>query len=711
MNLFTVLTDRAARLDTRLDRFAILGPVRSGLALMTPFLLIGSFSLVLASFPLPAYQHTMQRLFGADWTAPLHAVFAASFGILSIIMTLSVSYISAGNSDRGLNRINPMIASIVSLCSFMILSGFGTRGVDPESLGVTGLLTAIIVSVVSSRLFTWLCSIDALRIRTYADGAHTAFNDAVGSMVPAALTITAFLAAHELIERTFGSSSLQHFASGHLTDLFTPMGPTLASAILFVLFIHLFWSVGIHGSNILEPVAQALFVPALAVNSAAASGAPGHPIVFTKTFFDTFVLMGGCGSALCLVIAIFVTARRKSLRRHAKLSLLPVLFNINELVVFGLPIVFNPVYIIPFIATPLVLTLTSYAATVSGLVPYTCHPSEWTTPVLLGGWIATGSFAGSLLQLANLALGTLIFIPFVRIAEKKSAAKMTESIALVADVIEEAHRVNPPVLLTRKDRLGNIARSLAVDLANDLRASKLHLVYQPQVSHSGRLHGAEALLRWDHPVCGAIPPQITLALAEEAHFEEELAAWILETSCRDLSALNAETSSRMSLAVNVSARQLEAGVFTANLKKSMKHHGIAPEQLKLEITEKDALSGSRAMLEQMHEIRRLGVKLAMDDFGMGHSSLMYLKEYEFDTIKIDGSLVKELLTNPSCGGIISSIVSLGQSIGFSVIAEYVETQAQRDRLHELGCDIYQGYYFSAPRRIEELCVYARILRA
>ena len=710
MNLFTVLTDRAARLDTRLDRFAFLGSVRSGLALMTPFLLIGSFALVIASFPLPAYQRAMQQLFGDGWTSPLHAVFKASFGILSVIMTLSVSYISAGNSDKGLNRINPMIAAIVSLCSFMLLSGFGSSGFDPASLGVTGLLTAVVVSVISSKLFASLCSIDALAIRTYADGAHTAFNDAVRSMVPAAITISMFLAAHEVLERTLGSSSLQHFVSGHLTNLFLPMGATLASAILFILLIHLFWSVGIHGNNIMEPVALAVFVPALAANTAAIPGGPGHPVVFTKTFFDTFVLMGGCGSTLCLVIAIFVTARRKSLRRHAKLSLLPVLFNINELVVFGLPIVFNPLYIVPFVATPLVLTLTSYAATVSGIVPYTSHPSEWTTPVILGGWIATGSFAGSILQLVNLTLGTLVFIPFVRLAERKSAAKMEKSIAGIGEVLDEANRVSPPVLLSRKDKLGNISRSLAVDLANDLRASKLHLVYQPQVGCDGTLHGAEALLRWNHPVCGAIPPQIALALAEEARFEEELAAWIIETSCRDMSMLFAETSSRMEISINVSARQLDGGVFVSNLMTSMTKHGIRPHQLKLEITEKDALSGSRETLKQMSEIRKLGIKLAMDDFGMGHSSLMYLKEYEFDTIKIDGALVKELMTNPNCGGIIASIVSLGSSLGFSVIAEYVETQAQRDRLHELGCDIYQGYCYSKPLQIEEFCVYARLPR-
>ena len=330
--------------------------------------------------------------------------------------------------------------------------------------------------------------------------------------------------------------------------------------------------------------------------------------------------------------------------------------------------------------------------------------------MILGGWIATGSFAGSILQLVNLTLGTLVFIPFVRLAERKSAAKMEKSIAGIGEVLDEANRVSPPVLLSRKDKLGNISRSLAVDLANDLRASKLHLVYQPQVGCDGTLHGAEALLRWNHPVCGAIPPQIALALAEEARFEEELAAWIIETSCRDMSMLFAETSSRMEISINVSARQLDGGVFVSNLMTSMTKHGIRPHQLKLEITEKDALSGSRETLKQMSEIRKLGIKLAMDDFGMGHSSLMYLKEYEFDTIKIDGALVKELMTNPNCGGIIASIVSLGSSLGFSVIAEYVETQAQRDRLHELGCDIYQGYYYSKPLQIEEFCVYARLPR-
>jgi lactose/cellobiose-specific phosphotransferase system IIC component len=711
MHLFSLFTEKINRLDISLERFLFLGSVRNGLTLMIPFLLIGSFALIIISLPVPAYQQFMLTAFGTGWTIPFLTVFKGSFGILSIIMTLSVSYVYAGNIDRGRNSVNPMIASIVSLCSFLILSGMGSSRFDLETLGVTGLFTAIIASTLSSKIFASLCSIRALRIRTYSDGAHTSFNDAIASIFPALITISLFAAAYNTVVFFFGSASIQQFISGHLTSAFKAMGPSLASALLFILLIHLFWSIGIHGNNILEPVALSLFIPALAVNQSLVGKGAAPTEIFTKTFFDTFVFMGGCGSALCLVIAIFIAARRKNMRRHAKLSLFPVLFNVNELIVFGLPIVFNPVYIIPFILTPLILTLTSFAAVSSGLVPHTTHMSEWTTPVLLGGWISTGSIRGSFLQLFNLALGTFCFIPFVRIAEKRSTARMIESLSGLKTAIEQPEHAAPSLLMSRKDRIGNISRSLAVDLENDLRGGRLFLVYHPQVSYEGKLHGIEALLRWDHPIGGNVAPSVIIALAEEAHLEEELAAWILDTSCRDLAVLRSEISTDVILSVNASPRQMDGDVLLETLTAAIRKHSITPSLLKIEITEKDALSGTWKTRQQMHAIKELGVKLAMDDFGMGHSSLMYLKEYDFDTIKIDGSLVKDLLSKPTCGEIISSIVNLGKSLNYSVIAEYVETVQQRDELHNLGCNLYQGYYFSKPLRIEELCVFARILRA
>jgi EAL domain-containing protein (putative c-di-GMP-specific phosphodiesterase class I) len=223
-------------------------------------------------------------------------------------------------------------------------------------------------------------------------------------------------------------------------------------------------------------------------------------------------------------------------------------------------------------------------------------------------------------------------------------------------------------LLSRRDDLGMAARVLAADLDQDLDRGRLSLFYQPQVDESGSIVGLEALLRWKHDLYGFIAPPVTIALAEESHLFGKLDAWITDTACRQLRVLQDQGFTAMIMSINTTAPQLEGAALCANLQRAIAAHGIPPDRLKIEITEKDALSASDATLDHMTAIHALGVKFAMDDFGMGHTSILYLKEYPFDTVKIDGSLVQGLMTNPACGEIIASIVSLGKSLDFTVIA-------------------------------------------
>lgn len=704
MDLFRQLRDKLSGLDHVLEKSGMLLSIRKGLTLIIPFLLIGSFALIITSLPVPAYQNAMTSVFGAHWKYIFFAIYSGTFGILSVIMVMTVSYCYAGEySNDGQVYVNPMIAAVVSLCSLLTLSGFGSGHFSLSSFGVTGLFSAIIVAALSAKTFIGLSRLKRLHVRAFTDGANAAFNDAVSAIVPALITISLFAAAGFALYSLFGIRDIQQLISGIFTSLFHMLGYSLWSALLFILLIHIFWVFGIHGNNVLEPVAQSIFVPALASNQQLISHNLAPMNIFTKTFFDTFVLLGGCGSTLCLVLAIFITARHKNLRRHAKLSLVPVLFNVNELIVFGIPIVLNPVYLIPFILTPLLLTLIAFAATAAGLVPCTTHMVEWTTPILLGGYAATGSVAGPILQLVNLAAGTLCFIPFVRMAEHRTKQRMHRTLTRIDEAVESAK--NHPAsanLLSRRDDIGMTARVLAADLEHDIARGRLSIFYQPQVDESGKITGVEALLRWKHDLYGYVQPPTAIALAEEAHFFKKLDAWIMDTSCSQMRVLMNEGFTGITMSINTTAPQLESDALIGNLKTAIRRYSIPPELLKIEITEKDALTATRKTELQMNGIRSLGVQLAMDDFGMGHSSLMYLKEYKFDTVKIDGSLIKELMTNPACGDIISSIITLGKSLSFSVIAEYVETAEQRDKLRSLGCCQYQGYLYSKALSLDEL---------
>ena len=364
---------------------------------------------------------------------------------------------------------------------------------------------------------------------------------------------------------------------------------------------------------------------------------------------------------------------------------------------FGIPIVYNPIYLIPFISVPVLLTMTSYLAMFYGLVPYTSNFVEWTTPILLSGYYSTNSISGILLQLFNLALGVACYVPFVKMAQKISDYQNKNSINKVYEFFKQNEKRGIVTsLLNRYDDIGSISRFLADDLENSINKEKLKLYYQPQINYEGKVIGFEALLRWNHENYGFIYPPLIIALSIEAQINNKLDYWILDTACRDLRRMSDMGFDDITMSVNVSVNQLEDSRFCNKLTEILNKHNIDPGRLKLEITEQSALRSGDKLLDKIQNIKKMGVKLEMDDFGMGHSSLMYLKEYEFDTVKLDGSLVRDITTNKSCRKIISSIVDLGRTLNYSVLAEYVETLEQKEILHNLGCNHYQGYLFSKP---------------
>jgi len=341
--------------------------------------------------------------------------------------------------------------------------------------------------------------------------------------------------------------------------------------------------------------------------------------------------------------------------------------------------------------------MTSYLAMFYGLVPYTSNFVEWTTPILLSGYYSTNSISGILLQLFNLALGVACYVPFVKMAQKISDYQNKNSINKVYEFFKQNEKRGIVTsLLNRYDDIGSISRFLADDLENSINKEKLKLYYQPQINYEGKVIGFEALLRWNHENYGFIYPPLIIALSIEAQINNKLDYWILDTACRDLRRMSDMGFDDITMSVNVSVNQLEDSRFCNKLTEILNKHNIDPGRLKLEITEQSALRSGDKLLDKIQNIKKMGVKLEMDDFGMGHSSLMYLKEYEFDTVKLDGSLVRDITTNKSCRKIISSIVDLGRTLNYSVLAEYVETLEQKEILHNLGCNHYQGYLFSKP---------------
>ncbi len=244
---------------------------------------------------------------------------------------------------------------------------------------------------------------------------------------------------------------------------------------------------------------------------------------------------------------------------------------------------------------------------------------------------------------------------------------------------------------------------LETDLRQGLQDGQFVLYYQAQVNAQGQLTGAEVLARWQHPVLGMVPPVQFIRLAEDTGLILPLGHWVLETACAQLAAwAGRRETQHLSLSVNVSVRQFHQPGFVKEVLDVIRSSGAPANRLKLELTESLLVDDVDDIIAKMSALKAQGVGFSLDDFGTGYSSLSYLKRLPLDQLKIDQSFVRDALTDPNDAAIAKTIVALGQSLGLTVIAEGVETLAQRDFLWQNGCYAYQGYFFGRPGPVEDL---------
>ncbi len=247
----------------------------------------------------------------------------------------------------------------------------------------------------------------------------------------------------------------------------------------------------------------------------------------------------------------------------------------------------------------------------------------------------------------------------------------------------------------------NAAASERMLLERDLRAAlaggQFMLYYQPKVNAAdGALRGVEALVRWNHPQQGLIPPLRFIPVAEETGMIEALGAWVLEEACRQLAAWRREGFD-LGMAVNLSAQQLRSPQLIAEVASAMARHGLRSGDIELEITESVAMADPAHAIDQLRALRALGVDLAIDDFGTGYSSLAYLKLLPIQTLKLDRAFVRDIEDDTNDAAISAATLALAHSLGLRVVAEGVETTGQRDFLVAHQCDLLQGYLYGRPQ--------------
>lgn len=243
---------------------------------------------------------------------------------------------------------------------------------------------------------------------------------------------------------------------------------------------------------------------------------------------------------------------------------------------------------------------------------------------------------------------------------------------------------------------------LEADLRQALNKQQFSLHYQPQFNDKGLAIGAEALLRWKHPERGMVSPAVFIPVAEETRMILPIGHWVLETACAKLAIWASQPEmAHLILAVNVSVRQFRQPDFVEQVFSVLDTYGANPSKLKLELTESLFVENVEDIINKMHQLKTKGISFSLDDFGTGYSSLAYLKLMPINQLKIDQTFVRDILDDPNDASIAKTIIALAQSLGLEVIAEGVETQAQRDFLFNNQCHLYQGYFFSRPLPSED----------
>jgi EAL domain-containing protein (putative c-di-GMP-specific phosphodiesterase class I) len=243
-----------------------------------------------------------------------------------------------------------------------------------------------------------------------------------------------------------------------------------------------------------------------------------------------------------------------------------------------------------------------------------------------------------------------------------------------------------------------LVASIRVALAR--REFVLH--YQPVIDlSSGKLVGAEALIRWQHPEKGLLAPGVFIAAAEKSGLIIEMGEWVLREACRQVAQWHASGCEPFVISVNLSPIQFRRGNIDVMVQKALNESGLAPQCLELEITESSLVQDMDKFMESLQRIKALGVKISIDDFGTGYSNLSYLQRFAVDKLKIDRSFVMRILKGPQERALVAAIIQMAKSLNLSTNAEGIEEDAIRRELLLLGCDLGQGYYFSRPQTPQE----------
>ncbi len=385
--------------------------VREAMYMLSPFLIVGSFFLLFAALPIPGYMDFMTNIFGSEWTVFVTKVTDSSFGVMTLLVIIGTSY-----NYSNIKGEKSLIPALSSLMAFFIITPFVDSAIPMQWIGSAGMLVGIATALLTTNLFIYVKkkglgpkfpdSVPSGVINSFAALVPIAIIGILSMFLLILMSLTPFNDIHTFINKIVAMPL--KFASNSL------IGEVFIETLAQIL-----WVFGIHGNDTILSVMRPIWLQMSAENLQAFQNSTQLPNIVTQEFRNVYLLMGGSGATLPLVLLMTFKSKSKHLKTIGKLSLIPSIFNINEPVIFGLPIVLNPIMAIPFIITaPLFAAITYFSMNI-GLVNLTNGlVIPWTTPVFINAFLVSG-FSGVVLQVVLLMVGFLIYYPFINVVDKQ----------------------------------------------------------------------------------------------------------------------------------------------------------------------------------------------------------------------------------------------------------------------------------------------------
>lgn len=429
-----ILQDKMGPIAFRLNQNRYLSAIKDGFFGAMSLLIVGSIFLLFANLPIPGYADMMAGIFGAGWTQFFMIPFDMTMNIMTLFVIMGIARSLAMHY-----QIDDLAAIIYAVVSLLILTptitnADGAAGIPLGALGAGGLFLGMSAAIAAVEIQRFVLG-RGWKIQM-PESVPSNVSRSFDALIPGIFVIVIFITVRILFAMT-PYETAQNFIFTFIQTPLTALGASLPATMIVVVLETLLFSFGLHGPNIVGAVMNPIWLSLTAENAAAYAAGDVLPNIVNAQFYANFIKIGGSGATLGLAILCLFMARSQQFKTLGKLAIGPAIFNINEPLIFGVPIVLNPVMMIPFIISPLVNTVLTYIVMNIGLVPFTNGVNiPWTTPPIISGFLVSG-WRGAVWQVAQIFLGAIVFYPFFKLEDRRLVA-MESGEALDGATAEEA---------------------------------------------------------------------------------------------------------------------------------------------------------------------------------------------------------------------------------------------------------------------------------